>query len=66
MVLLKVKVFHDEEAKVVAYTFKPGSNKIVRHLDVVLPNGIEFDIGTGLSEEERRNPPKIGAVVTFK
>jgi ATP-dependent DNA ligase len=31
-----------------------------------LPNGIKFKIGTGFSDAQRKNPPKVGAVVTFK
>jgi len=29
-------------------------------------NGIEFKIGTGFDDAERRNPPKIGTVITYK
>jgi DNA ligase-1 len=27
---------------------------------------IEFMIGTGLSESDRRNPPPVGAIITFR
>eukprot|EP01122_Echinamoeba_exundans_P011382 TRINITY_DN4509_c0_g1_i1.p1 TRINITY_DN4509_c0_g1~~TRINITY_DN4509_c0_g1_i1.p1 ORF type:complete len:688 (-),score=174.07 TRINITY_DN4509_c0_g1_i1:97-2139(-) len=64
--LLKVKTFHDEEAKVIGYQYKEGSTSVIRHLRCILPNGIDFSIGTGFSNAERANPPKIGAVVTFK
>ena len=66
-VLLKVKTFHDEEAKVVGH--KKGTGRLsgmMGALQCVLPNGIEFDIGTGFDDSERRKPPKIGSVVTFK
>ena len=29
-------------------------------------NGVEFKIGTGFSDDQRRKPPKIGSIVTFK
>ena len=32
----------------------------------VLPNGVEVDIGTGFNDNQRRNPPKVGSVITFK
>jgi hypothetical protein len=64
--LLKVKTFHDEEAKVIGYQFKEGSTSVIRHLRCILPNGIDFSIGTGFSNAERANPPKLGAVITFK
>eukprot|EP01105_Mastigella_eilhardi_P019799 TRINITY_DN4674_c0_g1_i1.p1 TRINITY_DN4674_c0_g1~~TRINITY_DN4674_c0_g1_i1.p1 ORF type:complete len:654 (+),score=153.97 TRINITY_DN4674_c0_g1_i1:118-2079(+) len=64
--LLKVKVFHDAEAKVVGY--EPGKGKHqgrVGALHVTLPNGKRFKVGTGLSDRERENPPAVGEFVTF-
>ncbi len=29
-------------------------------------NGVEFKIGTGFNDDQRRKPPKIGSIVTFK
>jgi DNA ligase-1 len=31
-----------------------------------LNNGKIFKIGSGFTKEERKNPPKIGSIVTFK
>lgn len=31
-----------------------------------LPDGKKFKVGTGFTDKERENPPKIGAVITFK
>jgi DNA ligase 1 len=28
--------------------------------------GIEFKIGSGFTDADRRNPPKIGSIVTYK
>ena len=33
-------------------------------LNVKLDNGIEFSVGTGLSDAERENPPPVGSIVT--
>ncbi len=65
--LLKVKSFEDNEAKVVGYN--PGRGKytgMVGSLRVELPNGTRFSLGSGLSDGERRSPPPIGSIVTFK
>ena len=65
--LLKVKSFEDTEATVVGYT--PGRGKytgMVGSLRVKLPNGTRFSLGSGLSDAERRSPPPVGSVVTFR
>ena len=65
--LLKVKTYEDAEATVIKHL--PGSGKHAGHLGsllVELPNGIQFAIGTGFSDQERGNPPQIGSIVTFK
>lgn len=64
---LKVKTFHDAEAVVTAH--KPGKG---RHkgrlgaLTVMMPDGKEFDIGTGFTDKERETPPEVGATVTYR
>ena len=65
--LLKVKTYEDAEATVINHL--PGSGKHTGRLGsllVELPNGIQFAIGTGFSDQERDNPPPIGSIVTFK
>jgi DNA ligase-1 len=65
--LLKVKTFHDAEARVVQHA--PGTGKHKGRLGalvVELPDGTRFNIGTGMSDKERDAPPKIGAVITFR
>lgn len=65
--LLKVKSFEDDEATVIKHL--PGSGKFTGRLGsllVELPNGIQFAIGTGFSDQERDNPPPLGSVITFK
>ncbi|MFV8569713.1 DNA ligase [Marinobacter sp. SBS5] len=65
--LLKVKTFEDAEALVVDHL--PGNGKyqdMMGALEVVLENGRRFRIGTGFSNADRRNPPPLGAMVTFR
>jgi len=65
--LLKVKTFHDTEARVVGHAPGAGKHKgRVGALIVELPNGTRFNVGTGLSDAEREAPPKLGAVITFR
>jgi DNA ligase-1 len=65
--LLKVKSFHDDEARVLGH--QPGAG---RHrgrlgaLEVELRNGTRFSVGTGLSDAERENPPALGSIITFR
>lgn len=65
--LLKVKTFIDTEATVLQHIAGEGKHanrlgKLVCKLD----NGIEFECGTGFTDEERENPPAIGARITVK
>jgi DNA ligase-1 len=67
MTLLKVKSFEDAEAIVVG--FQPGKGKHKGRVGAIIlqmENGIKFEVGTGLSDKERENPPPIGATVKFK
>lgn len=64
--LLKVKTFHDAEARVIGHL--PGSGKHkgrLGSLSVELPNGAKFSVGTGFSDHERENPPPIGSIIMF-
>lgn len=29
-------------------------------------HGVEFEVGSGLNDDMRRRPPKIGTVITYK
>ena len=66
-VLLKMKLWHDAEAEVIGH--QPGKGKyagMLGALRVRTAEGIEFMLGTGFSEAERRNPPPIGSMVTYR
>lgn len=66
-VLLKLKAWHDAEATVVAHV--PGRGRfagMLGALRVRSPDGREFALGTGFSDAERRQPPPLGSVVTYR
>jgi DNA ligase-1 len=65
--LLKVKSFLDAEATVVKHV--PGAGKHKGRLGALfvrLADGTEFSVGTGFSDAERKDPPPVGAVITFR
>ena len=65
--LLKVKLFYDAEAVVIAhYEGKGKFNGLLGALLVEMPNGVRFKIGSGFNLQQRQQPPKIGSVVTYK
>lgn len=65
-VLLKLKPLYDAEATVIAHTV--GRGKYADKLGALVvktADGITFKLGTGFSDAERENPPKIGSLVTY-
>ncbi|MCA9124929.1 MAG: DNA ligase [Planctomycetaceae bacterium] len=65
--LLKVKTFHDAEARVVEHIAGRGRHKgRMGALRVVLPDGKQFSVGSGFTDAQRDVPPAIGATITFR
>lgn len=65
--LMKLKIFHDEEATVVAHIAGKGKYRNqLGSLLVEMPNGRRFKIGSGFSDAERKKPPSIGSTITYK
>ena len=65
--LLKLKKHQDAEAKVIAHL--PGKGKykgLLGSMLVELDNGLQFKIGSGFSDEQRKEPPPEGSIITFK
>jgi DNA ligase-1 len=65
--LLKVKTFHDAEARVIEHL--PGRGRHAGRLGAVvaeLPSDLTFSVGTGFTDAERQNPPPIGSLITFR
>lgn len=65
--LLKMKRFQDAEAVVVGYRVGKGKYKgMMGSLLVELESGIQFYIGSGFSDQQRRDPPELGSLITFR
>ena len=64
--LIKLKPLFDAEATVVAHTAGKGKYQgKLGALVVETPEGVRFKLGTGFSDAQRENPPKIGSLVTY-
>ena len=65
-VLLKLKPLSDAEAIVVGYIAGKGKYAgLTGALVVKSANGQRFNLGTGLSDAQRKSPPAIGSKVTY-
>ena len=65
--MLKFKPFDDGEARVIEQV--PGNGKYVGMMGALLvemPDGTRFRIGTGFTDAQRRNPPSVGSMVTYR
>ena len=65
--LLKLKPVADAEAVVVSH--EPGKGRFAGQLgalELQTPEGVRFKLGTGFTDAQRRNPPPIGATVTYR
>ncbi|MDR7332397.1 DNA ligase [Roseateles asaccharophilus] len=65
--LLKLKPEADAEAVVVGH--EPGRGRfagLLGALELQTPEGVRFQLGTGFSEAQRRDPPPLGTVVTYR
>lgn len=62
----KLKPLHDAEAQVLAH--EPGRGRLtglMGALQVRTASGIEFRIGTGFTNAERRDPPRVGSWISY-
>ena len=67
LTLLKVKSFHDAEARIVGH--EPGAGRHKGRLGALLvemSDGTQFSVGTGFSDAERGKPPPVGSTITFR
>ncbi len=65
--LLKYKPVADAEARVIGY--RPGQGKYAGQVGALLvedAHGRRFALGSGLSDAERRQPPRPGTLVTYR
>lgn len=66
-VLQKLKPFEDGEATVIGHV--PGQGKyagLTGALQVETQDGRRFAVGSGLSDQLRREPPPVGTVITYR
>ncbi len=66
-VLLKMKPWLDAEAEVIAH--QPGKGKYAGQLGALrvrTPEGKEFLLGSGFTDRQRREPPALGSIVTYR
>ena len=65
--LLKVKLKNDAEAQVISHHKGKGRlATVMGSITVQMPNGIQFKIGSGFSDAQRKSPPAVGATVSYK
>lgn len=60
-------MFEDAEATI--YGYEKGTGRLLNmcgSLMVVNDKGVKFKVGSGLTDRERRNPPKKGLRITYK
>jgi DNA ligase-1 len=65
--LLKLKPYRDAEARVIA--IHPGHGRfagMMGSIEVRTPDGREFAIGSGFTDDQRVDPPPIGSWVTYR
>jgi DNA ligase-1 len=64
--LYKLKPLHDAEAQVLAHESGRGRLAgLMGALRVRTASGIEFRIGTGFTDAERRDPPPVGSWISY-
>ncbi len=65
--LQKVKTFHDDEAEITGYYDGKGRlTGVIGGFHCINKAGATFKCGSGLNDELRMNPPKIGSFITYK
>ena len=65
--LVKLKLHTDAEARVLAHL--PGKGKYTNMMGSILvetSNGIRFKLGSGFTDHERKHPPALGSLVTYR
>ena len=63
--LLKYKYFETDEAEVIGFEDGKGRNTGVVGALVCRWKKIVFNVGAGLSDDDRRDPPRLGSKITF-
>lgn len=63
---MKLKAYLDRECKIISYT--QGEGKFANQVGSIICQDEDksFKIGSGMSEDFRKNPPKLGTIITYK
>lgn len=65
--IMKMKKAQDAEAIVIAHIEGKGKYQgMLGAIRVKTDSGITFKIGSGFSDKDRQNPPKIGSTISYK
>ena len=66
--LLKIKEFHDEEARILGHEKGLGKNlgRLGAYNAELLSTGARFRVGTGLSDAHRERPLGVGTIITVR
>jgi hypothetical protein len=67
--LLKVKTFSDEEAVVISVEKGKAGSKNAQVMGALVcksPDGRQFNVGSGFTDAQRRNPPAVGSIITYR
>lgn len=65
--LMKLKPYFDAEAVVIKHKAGKGKYRsMLGAIEVKTNEGVTFSIGTGFTDEQRKYPPPIGSIITFK
>jgi DNA ligase-1 len=62
--ILKVKETYDMEGRIIGHNLRADGT--LKSLVVQLENGVQFNLGGGFSDEQRKNYPNLDQIVTFK
>lgn len=63
---MKLKLYEDRECKITSYVQGKGKFENLVGSIICLDGDVEFKIGSGMSEDFRKNPPKVGTIITYK
>ena len=65
--IVKLKPRYDAEAVVIAHIEGKGKySGLLGAITVEMPDGKQFNIGSGFSDAQRAEPPTIGSVITYQ
>ena len=65
--LMKLKKHQDAEALVLKHLNGKGKYQhMLGAILVVMPSGIQFKIGSGFTDKQRKDPPPVGSIITYK